>query len=212
MLARAMVHEPPGDQPDQAGDPGDDEGHAPAIGDGQRGHDQRGDDRPDIGARVEQPDGIGALAGRKPFGHRLDAGREVAGFADAEAEARERELRDRIGAAMGHVRDLPDDEGDRIAEARADHVDQPAETDISDRIGELEEEDDVGKVGLGPAELGRQCRLQHADHLPIDIVDDGRRKQQADDHPAVAPGARRAAVDHVGHAALPSIMAAACVS
>ena len=54
---------------------------------------------------------------------------------------------------MGDMGERPDHEGDGIAEARADQVDQPAEADIADRISGLEPEDDVGEVDLGPAEI-----------------------------------------------------------
>ena len=37
---------------------------------------------------------------REPFGHRLDAGGEIARFADAEPEAHRRELGDRVDAAV----------------------------------------------------------------------------------------------------------------
>ena len=57
---------------------------------------------------------------------------------------------------MGDMGERPDHEGDRIAEAGADQVDEPAEADIADRISGLEPEDDVGEIGLGPAEVALQ--------------------------------------------------------
>lgn len=139
-----------------------------------------------------------ALALREPVGHRLDAGGEVAALADAEAEARGGEAGDAGGKAMRHMPGGPDDDRDRIAQPRPDHVDNAAEADIADRIGNLEPEDDRGKVGLGPAEFGDQSRLEHADHLAVDIVDRGGREQQADNHPAIAPCPARSGVERLG--------------
>ena len=58
-----------------------------------------------------------------------------------------------------------------------------------DRVGELEREDDVGVVDLGPAELLLQRRLEDADDLPIDVVDRRREEQQRADDPADVPPA-----------------------
>src|SRR3546814_2672320 len=70
---------------------------------------------------------------REPFGDRLDPGGEIARFADAEAEARERDLGDRHRAAVRDMGELPDHEGDRIAGAGADDIDDAAEAEIADR-------------------------------------------------------------------------------
>src|SRR3546814_1404250 len=85
-----------------------------------------------------------------------------------------------------HVADRPDQNRDRVAEPRADSIDDPAETDVAERVGDLEPEDDRGEIDLGPAEFFLQCRLEHADHLPIDIVDRRGCEQQAADYPAIA--------------------------
>jgi hypothetical protein len=87
---------------------------------------------------------------------------------------------------MRHVRDRPDHYRDRVAEAGAEHVHDAAEADVADRVGELEPEHDVAVVLLAPTELLAQHRLEHADHLPVDVVDRGRGEEQRDDHPAVA--------------------------
>jgi hypothetical protein len=78
---------------------------------------------------------------------------------------------------MGHVADRPDDDRESIAQPCADSVDDPAKADIAYGIGHLEPEHDVGEIALAPAEFGLQRRLEHADHLPVDIVDRRRRKQ-----------------------------------
>src|SRR3546814_7185968 len=79
--------------------------------------------------------------------------------------------------------DLPDDDRNRIAQPRADQIDDAAETDIADGIGDLEPEDDRREIALGPAHLLLQRRLEDADHLAVDIVDRGGEEEQADDQP-----------------------------
>src|SRR3546814_6605048 len=69
---------------------------------------------------------------REPVGHRADARREIARFPDTEAEARERELGNAIRQPVRHVADRPDDDRNRIAQPRADQIDDAAETDIAD--------------------------------------------------------------------------------
>ena len=67
----------------------------------------------------------------------------------------------------------------------------PAGEQQADRVGELEREDDVGVVDLGPAELLLQRRLEDADDLAIDVVDRrGEEQQRADDPADVAAAAR----------------------
>ena len=51
-----------------------------------------------------------------------------------------------VRASIGHVRDLPDQEGQAEAEPRAQPVHHPAEAEVGHRIGALEPEDDVGVV------------------------------------------------------------------
>src|SRR3546814_3254477 len=69
-----------------------------------------------------------------------DAGGEIARFADAEAEPRHRELGDGAGETVRHVADRPDQNRDRVAEPRADSIDDPAETDVAERVGDRSEE------------------------------------------------------------------------
>src|SRR3546814_20299153 len=91
-----------------------------------------------------------------------DAGGEIARFADAEAEPRHRELGDGAGETVRHVADRPDQNRDRVAEPRADSIDDPAETDVAERVGDLEPEDDRGEIDLGPAEFFLQCQIGRA--------------------------------------------------
>src|SRR3546814_15866300 len=102
-----------------------------------------------IGAGVEDADREGALALREPVGDGADAGGEIARFADAEAEPRHRELGDGAGETVRHVADRPDQNRDRVAEPRADSIDDPAETDVAESVGDLEERKRLGEGKRG---------------------------------------------------------------
>ncbi len=91
-----------------------------------------------------------------------------------------------MNETVADVRQRPDGKGERIAEARADPVDDPAKTQIADGVGALKPKDDIRVGRLGPTQLGLQCRLQLPDRLSIDIVDGGGREQQTANDPTVA--------------------------
>ena len=79
--------------------------------------------------------------------------------------------------------------------ARANPVDQLAEDEVADGIGDLEPEHDVAVVDLAPVELLRQRRLENADDLAVDVVERrGGEEQRADDPAEPADTLRR----HVG--------------
>jgi hypothetical protein len=92
---------------------------------------------------------------------------------------------------MRHMADRPDHDGDGIARARADLVDDLAKAEVAQRIGQLEPEDDGGIGVLVPAEFGLKRGFEHADHLPVDVIHRRRREQQPADDPAIASCARR---------------------
>ncbi len=86
-----------------------------------------------------------------------------------------------------HRRHAPHADRQRVADARAELVDQRAGADEANRIRRLKRGDDVAVLDLAPAELLREIRREHAEHLPIDIVERRRREQQRADAPAIAP-------------------------
>ena len=65
------------------------------------------------------------------------------------------------------------DDKTNLLVASADPVDDIAEDHVTDRVGELEIEDDVGVGILVPAEFTLKRRLQQADHLTVDVIDYG---------------------------------------
>src|SRR3546814_13385 len=82
-----------------------------------------------------------------------DARREIARFPDTEAEARERELGNAIRQPVPHVADRLDDDRNRIAQPRADQLDDAAETDLADGIDHLEPEHARRHIALRPATI-----------------------------------------------------------
>jgi hypothetical protein len=150
---------------------------------------RRSDDRADIGPGIEHANGKGALALGEPVGHGADAGGEIAAFTDAQTEPGERERNQTGGKAMRDVADRPDDDGNGIAQPRAQRIDDFAEREVADGIGHLEPEHDAREIAFRPMEIGSQRGLEHADHLPVDIVDRGGGKEQRHHDPARAPDA-----------------------
>ena len=135
-----------------AEDAGDQKGRVPAVVDRDPGDDERRQNGAEICAGVEDAGGQRALALREPLGDGLDGGREVAGFAKAEAEARNAELKHRVGQRVAHGGEAPDGHDDHVADARADLVDEPSGDQQAERIGELKGVHDVAVVQL------RSCR------------------------------------------------------
>src|SRR3546814_19574808 len=95
----------------------------------------------------------------------------ISRFADAEHEADGAEAEGRTHRAVEDVRDRPQGEGECIAQPRADLVDQPAETEIADRIVRLNPQHDVGIIGFGPAEIGLDARLEYDGHCAYYYID-----------------------------------------
>ena len=160
----------------------------PAEADRDGGHDQRRDDGADVGAGVEDCGGRSALALGKPQGDRLDGRGEIAAFAEPQRDAREKESADAVDQGVPDGRDAPRGDRNRVADLRAEAVDEPAEEEEADRIGALERTVDVAELLVGPMQLVVEDRLDQGENLPVDIVDRRRKKQQAADDPAVVGG------------------------
>ncbi len=213
MILGGAVQRNPEEQPDEAQRSRDDERPVPSPVQSDPGHDERGHEGADVGAGVEDACGERAFLLGEPLGGDFDRGRKVARLAEPEREPRGDESGDRRRVGESHEREdcgggrtedrrfgvrhrgqAPYDQGDGIALFRPQPVDHPAGEQKSDRVGELEREDDIGVVDLAPAELLLECRLQDADDLAIDVVDGRREEEQGADDPAVAsnaPGDRR---------------------
>ena len=86
---------------------------------------------------------------------------------------------------MHHGAGRPDTDRDDVGLFGADLVDETAGKQHGNRIHKLEYGSDVGVVAVTPAKLRRQIRCQQAEHLAVQVVDGGSKKQQRADRPAV---------------------------
>ena len=125
---------------------------------------------------------------RSLFGNHCATAVSPAGYAPPSPNPRRMRARHEAAeTARETVRDLrdrPDRESDGETHLRAEAIDKTAEKEIARRIGALKRRDDVGVVGLAPAEIVRQERLQDRDHLAIEVVERHRQEQQKDDGPS----------------------------
>jgi len=197
LHARSAQEPPPEQDPSKACRAGDDERRAPPVAQRQIRNRQRGEDRADIRAAVEDAGGQGALRLRKPIRHRADGGWKVRRLAQSEGEARDSEAHRTACQRVRHGRRAPQGDGHRVAQARARPVDEAAGERHHQRIGQLESEDDPAVVRLAPVELGCERRLEQPEHLAIDVVDGGGEEKQC----AYAPAEPRCGLarEEVGH-------------
>ena len=179
------VDRQPRDQPGRAQETSEQERPMPAEPQRDPRHHQRRDDRAHVRSRIEDAGCQRALLAREPFGHGLDRSGKVARLAQAQRETRHRESQHRLHQRMAHRRQAPDRDRDRIADARSHTIDHAAGDQQSHRVGRLERRHDVAVLNLVPADDGLQIRREHAQHLPVDIVDGGGEEQQGAYPPAI---------------------------
>jgi len=184
FLARAAVETEPGGQPDHAQQAGEDEGPAPAHGDGDDRHDQRSQDRADIGPGIEDTDSERPFLLGEPFIGCGDRGGEGTRFAQRERDAGDQHARGRGEEDMGDMADRPQRHRHRIARARPDPVDQSAEKNIGDAVTGLKPDGEVGIAALRPAITLLKIRLERRQDEAIDIGEHDRREQQGTNDPA----------------------------
>lgn len=83
---------------------------------------------------------------------------------------------------MGRGSETPEDHRQRIAQSRAQPVDEPADHYHAKCVGSLKGEDKIAVVDLVPSEVVLQRGLEHAKHLAIHVVlGDAEEKQRTDD-------------------------------
>src|SRR5665213_782493 len=85
---------------------------------------------------------------------------------------------------MGHVTDGPQAYRECVAQARAETIDEAAEGDVANAVGRLKPEHHIAVAGLTPAVARGQRRLEHTEHLAVDIAQHHCREQQRADQPA----------------------------
>ena len=133
---------------------------------------------------VEQGDGPPAFLPRKPLGHGLGRAGPVGRLTKAEQEAERGEAAKPGRQRRQHRRSRVESHARRQARAGPEAVQQPARHRLPPGVGDAERDDQHRKVGVAPLELGLDVRRQHRQRLPIDVVDDGGKKQQPADVPA----------------------------
>ena len=169
--------------------PREEEGDAPAVADGEPRHDERREDGAEVGAGVEEAGREGALVTWEPFGDGFDGCGEVAGLAEAEGETRDGEAEDRGGEGVGHGGERPGADDDRVADARADFVDEPAGSHEANAIGELKGGNDVAVLALVPADDMLQRGCKNGENLAVGVIDGGGGEEQGADGPTGAAAA-----------------------
>src|SRR5262249_52055538 len=146
----------------------------------------RRDNRTDVAAGIEQPDGERAFLLREPFRDGLERRREIAGFPKPEHCAHEAERCDARRARSRDRSNAPDDNRSRKAGPDADAIEQASREQQSDAIREAEPRYDVAVLDLAPMQLALQRRCENAEDLSVDVADRGRAEEQRDDGPSIA--------------------------
>src|SRR5215468_10952513 len=85
---------------------------------------------------------------------------------------------------MPHSRHRPQNNGDGESEFDSDAVDEAAPDDEHRSVGDLEPDDDLTVLRFGPPERCLQLRRERAEHLPVNVIDDGDEKEQPADVPS----------------------------
>ena len=191
-FVRHIVKRNPEEQPGEPRDARDDERPMPAPVQGDGRHERRGDDRADVGARIENARGQRAFLFRKPQRHRLDRRRKIAAFAKAEKNPRVDESADAEHQRVRDRRHAPRRDGNRVADLGAELVNEPAERHQADTVRALKRRVHVAELLVGPVQLLVEDRLDERENLPVNVVDGRREKEQRANDPAVAanPGRR----------------------
>jgi hypothetical protein len=90
---------------------------------------------------------------------------------------------------MSHGCDAPHADGESESTARAQLVHHAPRPQQSDRVSELEAEDDRRVIALGEREFRLQRTFEQAKYLPVDVVDRrGEEEESADAPSAPSPG------------------------
>src|SRR6185312_5210030 len=110
MLFGTPIECPPRKQPDEADRTGSDESSAPAVPDRYDRDHEWCDKRADVGARVEDSGGEGALFFGKPFSDCFDRGRKVSRFAKTQKEARDAKAQHCMSQRVTHRCEAPEDD------------------------------------------------------------------------------------------------------
>ena len=156
---------------------------------GDEWNQQRRHDRADVRAAIKNASCKSTLTGGKPIGDGLDRGWKIRSLAGAQHESCGRKLPGISGQRVRHRSQAPDHDGQRIADACPQPVDDASGDGHHGGVSALKGEHHPAEVGFVPAKLPFEDGLQNTEDLAVDVVDSGREEQQPADIPAeVADG------------------------
>ena len=115
----------------------------------------------------------------------LTAAGKIRRLAETEGEPGGAEPCGRARHGVRHGGDAPEDDGDRISDLRPVPVDQPADDKETERVRTLECRDDIPVLDLRPPDLRLEKGREYPEHLPVDIIDRGGKKEERADDPPV---------------------------
>ena len=90
---------------------------------------------------------------------------------------------------MGRRGQAPDDACNGQADPHPHFVGESAHAGVTDRIRDAEGKDDLAELALAEMQITLDGRLQHAEQVPIHVVDRRHDEEQRDDHPSIVPAA-----------------------
>ena len=186
MIFGPAVQPPEQQQPQEAEQARDDERGPPAAERVIRPqHDERRERAADRRAAVEQRDRPSAVAPREPLGDGLGRAGPVRRLRRARAgSGSPRGSGSRSPATSASPRpNRTRPRGSGRCACRCLSRRRP-DARLAERVGDAEGDDQPGEVGVRPVVLGLDVRREHAQRLPVDVVDDRRQEQQAADVPA----------------------------
>ena len=150
------------------------------------GNHEWGQDRSDIRAGVEDP----RREARSRLGNHSATVFTAAGkFAASEKPSAARAAakpNTRVGEGVRHAGDAPRAQPHCVAAPRADPVENVADADETDRVGDLECRDYIRIVGVGPVQRALQLGRENPEHLAIEIVERRREEEQSADAPPIS--------------------------
>ena len=182
---RWIVNPPPDRQQDKARRTDNHERPAPPQPERQAAHNRRRQ-------HVAEAVGVGenrraqpALARRNPLRQRLHAAGRIKALAQPEEKAQGGERKPADDRGMRHSNQRPKQQRRRQAQFDAKTIQGLARNGIADGVRRQEGADDIRVLLDGDAEFLAQRRREHRQRLAIEVIDDGERREQHHDAPAL---------------------------
>src|SRR5215472_5921281 len=153
-------------------------------------HDQGGDNRPDICARVKNSNGKGPLLLRKPFGNALYAGRKNSSFSETQPRTRRQKASKGSRRRVAHRSQTPKCHGQCITDSRSQSIDEPPDHNHPQGISCLKGKYQVSIINLVPAQIVLKRCFEHTENLAVHVILGDTQQQKCADHPTEISVAR----------------------